>query len=87
MKRNSYPNPYLGVAILAGAGIGIAVGCLLFNEDLRHRLGRKMRKAGRAWRNQTEELRETAGSLWEMGGRNLKGVRKTGQRMYERVAG
>lgn len=77
----------VGLAILAGAGIGIAAGCLIFNEDLRHRVGRKMRRIGRAWRNQTAELRETASEFLERPGRKLKDARDTGRRLYSRFAG
>ena len=85
---SKHSNPYLPtIAVLVGAGIGIGVGCLLFNEDLRHRLGRKMRRIGRACRYQSEEIRETASELLEKGGHSLKGARETGRRLYERVAG
>jgi hypothetical protein len=85
MKR--YSNRYLGLAILAGAGIGIGAGCLIFNEQLRHQLGRKLRRIGRACRYQSAELRDTAHELLEKSGRNLKGARETGRRVYERLAG
>jgi phosphate/sulfate permease len=85
MKR--YTSRYLGFAILAGTGIGIAAGCLIFNENLRHQLGRKMRKLSRACRNQSAELRDTASEFLERRGRDLKGARETGRRVYHRLAG
>lgn len=85
MKR--YMSRYLGFAILAGTGIGIAAGCLIFNEQLRHQLGRRMRRMGRACRNQTAELRESASEFLERRGRDLKGARDTGRRVYHRLAG
>ena len=85
MKR--YSNRFLGLAMLAGAGVGIACGSLVFNQQLRHRIGRKMRRIGRACWYQGAELKETAEELLEKGGRNLKDVRDTGRRMYQRLAG
>jgi hypothetical protein len=85
MKR--YTSRYVGLAILAGTGVGIAAGCLLFNEQLRHQLGRKMRRLGRACRNQSAELRDTANELFERGGSTLKGARDTGRKVYNRLAG
>jgi hypothetical protein len=85
MKR--YTQRYVGLAILVGAGVGIAAGTLIFNERLRHQLGRKMRRIGRACRYQSAELRDTANELFERGGRNLKGARETGRKVYHRLAG
>ena len=85
MKRHT--SPYLGLAILAGTGLGIAAGWMIFNEDLRHKLGRKMRKLSRACRNQSAELRESASEFLERRGHDLKGARDTGRRVYHRLAG
>lgn len=85
MKRHT--SPYLGLAILAGTGLGIAAGWMIFNEDLRHKLGRKMRKLSRACRDQSSELRESASEFLGRRGHDLKGVRNTGRRVYHRLAG
>ena len=85
MKRMS--NGFLSLAVIAGVGLGIGCGYFLFNEELRARLGRKARRLGRACRNQTEELRETAGELLEKGERTWKDARDTAGRVYHKVAG
>jgi len=85
MKR--YTKRSLGLAILAGAGIGVAAGTLIFNEKLRHQIGRRMRRVGRAFRHQSAELRDTATAFLERRGQELKGARDTGKRVYSRLAG
>src|SRR5262249_15426121 len=86
MKR--YTSRYLGLAIAVGTGVGIAAGCLIFNENVRHQLGRKMRRLGRACRAQSAELREQASEFLERRGRDLKGAaRETGRFVYHRLAG
>jgi hypothetical protein len=85
MKR--YTNRYLALAVAVGTGIGIGAGCLIFNERLRHQLGRKMRRLGRACRDRSEDLRDTATWFLEKSGRNLKGARDTGRKVYNRLAG
>jgi len=85
MKRHS--NGYLGLAIFAGASIGIGVGYLLYDDKLRHQIGRKLRRLSRACRYQSAELRDSANSLIEKGANNLKGAKETGRRVYHRLAG
>jgi len=85
MRRNS--NRTVALAVAIGTGIGIGAGALIFNERLRHQLGRKMRRLGRACRDRSEDLRDTANWFIEKSGRNLKGARDTGRKVYSRLAG
>ena len=77
----------VGLIILAGVGIGIGCGYLIFDKHMRAQVGRKLRRIGRAARFVGAEVRETAGELIEKGGREFKEARETGRRVYEKIAG
>jgi len=85
MKRIS--NQTFGLTVLAGVGLGIGCGYLIFNKQMRAQIGRKIRRIGRAAKYVGTEVRETAGELLEKGERELKGVKETGRRVYEKLAG
>lgn len=85
MRRMSKQN--FGLIILAGVGIGIGCGYLIFDKHMRAQVGRKLRRIGRAAKFVGAEVRETAGELIEKGGREIKEARETGRRVYEKIAG
>jgi len=85
MRRMSKPK--FGLFILAGVGIGIGCGYLIFDKHMRTQVGRKLRRIGRAAKYVGAEVRETAGEIIEKGGREFKEARETGRRVYEKIAG
>ena len=85
MRRIS--NQTFGLTVLAGVGLGIGCGYLMFDKHLRAQIARKFRRLARTAKYVGAEVRETAGELLEKGERELKEARETGRRVYEKMAG